>query len=259
MATWQEVIAEEKTRGAPAAAGSWRDVVAAEKAAAPKIGAAEAALAGAAQGLSFGFADEAIGAVKGAARTLTDGGSLRENYARARDERREYEKQAAADSPAAYVAGQVAGIVPTLLVPGAGVARATTVAGRLAQAAAGGGALGGLAGAGYSTEDSAAGVLADAAGGAALGAAGAGIVPGLGAAARTGGRVAGGAINTVTDPTLLNAAAASHLMTGDLATAGLLKGAGKVSEIARRRFGAPAESPTGKAVGDFIARRFLNR
>jgi len=73
-----------------------------------KIGALEAGLRGASQGLTFGFGDELYGAGRGAL-SFVQGKGFSDEYAKARDENRAMNKKAAQDSPFAYYGGEIAG------------------------------------------------------------------------------------------------------------------------------------------------------
>jgi hypothetical protein len=93
---------------------------------------------GASQGATFGFGDEAAGAL-GAIGALVPGGqSPGEAYRAYRDRTREETHAAIAARPGAYIAGEIASAIPQVVVPVAAAARvpaAATQASRLAQAA----------------------------------------------------------------------------------------------------------------------------
>ncbi|CAB4200140.1 hypothetical protein UFOVP1351_26 [uncultured Caudovirales phage] len=137
----------------------------------------ESGLRGAAQGASFGFADEITGGLEAA---FTD-----KTYEQARDESRAAYEKAQEANPMAYLAGDVGGSLATSLVPGLGVAKGASTMARIGKAAA----LGGAAGLGYSDADTAAGLAGDTATGAALGGAFQGI----------GDKIVSPALDKVTD------------------------------------------------------------
>jgi hypothetical protein len=147
--SWRKTITKAEDSGS-----SWRKTI---QSAPEDVSMVESALRGAAQGASLGFADEITGGLES---LLTD-----KSYEQARDESRANYKQAETANPVTFGAGNVAGAVGTsLIVPG--MAGAASVAGRAAQAAAGG-ALSGL---GQSEATDATGMAKDAALGAGLGA-----------------------------------------------------------------------------------------
>jgi hypothetical protein len=135
--------------------------------AAPEITKTQSAARGAAQGVSFGFADEITGGVEAlwnkANGDPTEFGKL---YAKARDESRANFDAAQKANPKSYLAGEVGGAVATAFVPGLNLAKGASLAKVAGQAAL----MGGAAGAGYSTAEDAAGVVKDTVKGAALGA-----------------------------------------------------------------------------------------
>ena len=161
-----------------AAAPKWAS--APEVSAAPAVGRGEAALAGAAQGVSMGYGDE----MKAGWRSLFPKSLGGGDYVAERDKLRADNEAARKAHPVLYGAGEVAGGI----VPAAGMAVATggtSVAPVLARAAlpmaAGQGAV---QGAGLSNADSAGGVARDAALGGGLGVAGYGVGSALGSAGR---------------------------------------------------------------------------
>lgn len=113
---------------------------------------------GAAQGATFGFADEFGGAAM-AGYDYLFGGSEDFEYSKNRDELRQQFETAEAQQPGAFLAGDIAG---SLLMP-AGAARAGITAGRLGikGALSASGLAGGLAGAGASKAEDMAGLAAD--------------------------------------------------------------------------------------------------
>lgn len=138
----------------------------------------ESGLRGAAQGVSFGFADEVSGAIEAAAdiatgdKTISEFSSL---YTKYRDESRDAFKDAEQQNPKSYLSGEVAGAVGSVLVPAgiAGKIGGATLKGILSgttlKAAVGLGAVEGLGRAEKITD------VGDIAGSAALGAAGFGV------------------------------------------------------------------------------------
>lgn len=107
-----------------------------------KMGALEAGARGVAQGLSFGFDDELVGAGKGVAAAVT-GGDFAPAYEQGRDAWRAANKQAADAQPVAYYGGQVAGGVAVPFgAARAGAAALRAAPGALAPVAATGRALG---------------------------------------------------------------------------------------------------------------------
>ena len=88
-----------------------------------EVGIGEAGLRGAAQGLTFGFADELTGAGEAAYETLTGEDQLKDiidNYAKYRDESRKEYEAAEEDQGAAYLTGEFAGgILPAFFTGGA--------------------------------------------------------------------------------------------------------------------------------------------
>jgi hypothetical protein len=148
----------------------------------------ESALRGAAQGATFGFADEitgGLGALKDIAftdKTLSDFSDL---YVKKRDESREAYRQAQEANPKTFTAGMIGGGVATSLVPVVGAATTVGRGATITGAAAKGALSGGLYGAGTSEGDSLSDVAADTIKGGALGAAIGGAVGALQNAAQT--------------------------------------------------------------------------
>jgi len=146
----------------------------------------DSALRGAAQGATLGFADEAVGAAQGLFDTATKGGSLVENYTRARDESRDNFKAAEQANPWSYIGGNVAGgFASSAVMPGSGVlglgrAAAGIIKGTgtiakigrgVTQAGVAGAVVGAAQGLGDSTENTAGGMISDAGKGGRAGAA----------------------------------------------------------------------------------------
>lgn len=129
-----------------------------------QISTKDSALAGAAQGGLFGFADEAMGAIKTAGDVLsghTDLDGLSDQYAKRRDSYRKYFDESEAQNPKAHLGGELAGGTATAFIPGAGLAKGSKIASMALPSAA--------AGLGYSKEDTALGQFQDAAIGGATG------------------------------------------------------------------------------------------
>lgn len=101
----------------------------------PKTTKFESALVGTSQGLTAGFSDEGIGALRGAIGKLRGEGDFGKLYEKYRDEQRNYQKNAQADNPDYYLGGSVLG---TLVGPGK-FAKAASTAGKIGMAALGGG------------------------------------------------------------------------------------------------------------------------
>lgn len=121
--------AEDQQKGFdPDAYLSSAPTLAAEK---PSVGASM--LRGVNAGLAFGFYDEAIGALRAAGDKLSGSkepfGNLYEKH---RDEIRAWSKEAKSANPTAYMAGEVAGNIGTLALPGARVLAPTAKAGMAA-------------------------------------------------------------------------------------------------------------------------------
>jgi hypothetical protein len=105
----------------------------------PQISKTESAIRGGAQGLMFGFPDEATAALE---RLVTG-----KPYEQALQESRQAYKQAQEANPITYTGSEIAGGVLPALIPGIGQAATGAKLGRLATVGAGTGALSGL---GYS-------------------------------------------------------------------------------------------------------------
>lgn len=155
----------------------------------------ESALRGAAQGATFGFADELQGGALGALEAFKSGGakSFREAYEQQRDAARAKFTAAQQENPLAYLGGQVAGgIAGSALTPGAGVvgiaSRAASAIGGtgkianigrgIVQAGGAGAISGGVTAAGESEAKTLGGIASDVAGGAGAGAAFGGVLGG---------------------------------------------------------------------------------
>jgi hypothetical protein len=171
------------------------DMAAMESSGSSEVTSTESALRGAAQGASFGFADEIQGGALGAIESVRQGGSFRDAYEAQRDLARAKYTAAQQANPLSYLGGQVAGgIAGSALTPGAGalgagirVASAIGGAGKAASIARGvvgagvaGAASGALTAAGESEAKTAGGIASDVAGGAGAGAAFGGVLGGVG-------------------------------------------------------------------------------
>lgn len=187
-------------------------------------GSLDAILRGAADMASFGFGDEISAGVR-------SGFGLRGNYGQELDAVRARNAEAQQQHPWAYGAGEVAGLAPMMAIPGMGIARGATLAGRVGRGALAGATIGGMQGAG-----SADGNLADRAMGAASGSV---IGAGLGAAAPIAGRVVGQAAGRASNrgimsPRMVNDEVAYAYQRGEaLASAGDIKGAAASMKLGR--------------------------
>ncbi len=155
----------------------------------------ESAARGAAQGASFGFADEITGALEAAkdvALTDKELGDLVDQYKKRRDESRKEYDMAEKDNSGAYMAGNVAGGVATAFIPGVGLAGNLGKGASLGAKVAQGAKLGAMEGAAFGlgesradlTEGDVGGVLKDTATGAAVGGALGGALPAVGHGAK---------------------------------------------------------------------------
>ena len=171
------------------------EMAAMEMADSGEIGKTESALRGAAQGATFGFADEIQGGALGALEAFKSGGatSFREAYEAQRDAARQKFQAAQMANPTSYLGGQIAGgIAGSALTPGAGAlglgakvasmiggtGKAASLARGVVQAGAAGAASGGLTAAGESEAKDLSGIASDVGGGAGAGAAFGGVLGG---------------------------------------------------------------------------------
>lgn len=105
------------------------DMLAMEAAQADKPSELNSLARGAAQGVSFGFADELAGGVGAAIRkALGDQASLMDIYEEERNDSRKAYKTAEETNPKSYMGGQVGGAVGTALIPGLGGANIAKLA-----------------------------------------------------------------------------------------------------------------------------------
>ena len=103
----------------------------------------ESAARGAAQGLSFGFADEGAGALGALSDKLSGKeGDLSELYKKHRDESRALYDEAHKANPKSYTAGEITGGVLPAFLPGVGAASGASTLARLGRTALAGGAFG---------------------------------------------------------------------------------------------------------------------
>lgn len=266
---------------------------------------------GAAAGATFGFSDELAGVEAAApkvagydvpemvgpvpARLMTGAGRLAkqyltgetqasEDYAKARDAERQAQKEAKANHPYAYGAGEVAGSIPAMAVlPEASFIRGAGIGSRLARGAVTGAEYGGLSGAGEGedagqrVENAASGVVGG--GLAGLGGAGAGEVLNL-----AGQKFVQPVVNTVRGWMNPEAEAARRVATAlqrdsEMIAAGTAKGLTPQEWISARNAGEPVTladlgagntqallrsaantSPEGRAMLEqVIENRFLNQ
>lgn len=163
----------------------------------------QAALAGASQGATLGFGDEIYGGLRAGIDKIRGKGNFGDLYSKYRDQNREFNKEAAADNPASFLGGNLAGgAVTTALVPGLGLAKGAS----LGKAALQGAALGGVTGLGategnLSTPDKAVELATDV---------GTGVV--LGGALSGAGKKLGDAVSNL-KPESLNAYANKRALT----------------------------------------------
>lgn len=228
----------------------------------------ESGVRGAAQTASLGFSDEIAGGLEALRDKMRgDARPFEDIYRQHRDESRAKYKAAEAENPNAYLAGEAAGVVGSLAIPGLGsLGAAKTLGG----AVAGGAALGAAQGLGSSeadlTKGDVGGAAADAGLGALVGGAAGAVGHGVG---KLVDRVAGGAARGVeqatADQTALEAAKvdkdiASKLgkyrsgvqsASRDLEVLGR-EGAALPGEVGERAAGYIA-SPEGMAVREQVA------
>ena len=145
------------------------------------IGYAESGLRGTAQGLTMGSIDEITGFLES---LISD-----KSYEEARDESRSAYKEAEEANPGTYMAGDVAGSIGTMFVPGLGLAKGASLAAQTGKL----GALGVAEGFGRSEEDTVSGLAKDAIIGGTIGAVAPGAIKGIGKAAKGIGAAAEGA------------------------------------------------------------------
>lgn len=130
----------------------------------PQVSKTESALRGGAQGLSFGFADEATAFLRNIAGNTPI--LPEKSYEQALQESRQAYRQAQEANPITYTGSEIAGGVLPTLIPGVGQAATGAKLGRLAAIGAGTGALSGL---GYSEGETAGQITRDVGIGGALG------------------------------------------------------------------------------------------
>lgn len=128
----------------------------------------EAGMRGAAQGASFGLADEAYGIVGAVANPTDSDKPFLDRYRESRDYARGKDAKAKGDQSGTYRTAEVGGGILSSFVPGLGAATAVK-SGKVAEAAAKGAAAGSAAGLGYSTADVTKGEVAEAAADTAVG------------------------------------------------------------------------------------------
>src|SRR3990167_3317703 len=104
------------------------------------------------QGLTFGFGDELIGAGGGVA-DVVGGGSFSEGYTGARDRAREGLASFRERNPKTAVGLEIAGAVPTALIPMGAVARGAGLGTKMYQGAKAGAIAGGMYGTGAADGD----------------------------------------------------------------------------------------------------------
>lgn len=183
-------------QSAPDQGGGWAQYTPQQETPAPQMGSGEAALRGAASGLTFGFYPAIAGAVSGVGAAM-NGGDFSTAYNQTRQQEQQAQEQASEQHPYITGAAEVAGNLPFLLVPGLGEGKAAMTAAealpRIGQAIKSGAIAGGLFGAGQQTSQGATPLdIAEGAGGGALAGAALGGVFGSGVegASQVGNRVA---------------------------------------------------------------------
>lgn len=146
----------------------------------PQIGGGEAALRGAARGLTFGFYPAIAGAASGVG-SLLNGGDYSTAYNQTRQQEEQAQEEAQKQHPYITTAAEIAGNLPSMFIPGFGIGKAAqataTAVPRILQAIRSGAVAGGLYGAGDQTSKGAS--AWDIAGGAAGGAAAGGVLGGV--------------------------------------------------------------------------------
>lgn len=115
----------------------------------PKTSTAEAAMRGAAQGATAGWADEAYGVLGALVNPANSDKDFGGRYRDSRDFARGRDATAKAEHPVASGVGSAAGSLATAAIPGLGVAKLASAPARIAA----GGAMGALAGGGDSTHN----------------------------------------------------------------------------------------------------------
>ena len=141
----------------------------------------ESGIRGAAQSASFGFADEATGALEAGKDLIMDPQTNLDNvtdkYSQHRDESRKNYHDAEKANPGSYLTGELAGGAATMAVPGLNAMKAATFAGRVGAGALAGARVGAISGLGASEGQDASEVIRDTGKGAAIGGAFGGAVP----------------------------------------------------------------------------------
>lgn len=225
---------EDDAKAAGPQGGFWDDDAASLQTMKPRIPEGESALRGAAQGLTFGLADEGTGAVEAAKDTLFGDAKLRDyidRYKQHRDESRANYAKAQKENPKSYLAGEVGGSVASSFIPGLGwsnAAKGANLTARLGRAALAGGTYGlgnsevDLTKGTDLTPEDVKNVVSDVGTGAAFGAAGQGAGEALG---KVGSKFASGLSNLADVATIKGAGG----MTADFRS---LRRQGKTKELA---------------------------
>ncbi|NJO18785.1 MAG: hypothetical protein HC838_00175 [Spirulinaceae cyanobacterium RM2_2_10] len=131
---WDDHPVEDKEKAGTGNAFNW-DAVPMESKKASNVSGLESGIRGAVQGASFGFADEAIGALEAAKDWFSsDPAGFMENYRKHRDESRANYKSAEEANPDTYMAGQFGGAIAPALLSG-GSSLGATVGSLAAQGA----------------------------------------------------------------------------------------------------------------------------
>lgn len=176
--------------------GGWAQYQPKDQTPPAEVGSGEAALRGAAHGLSFGFEPAIAGAISGA-QSVLNGGDFSTAYDQTRQQEQQAYEEAQKQHPYITTAADIAGNIPTMLIPGMGASKAAMVGAemlpRIGQAVRTGAIAGGLFGAGEQTSqgNSAMDIAKGGAGGALAGAALGGVFgSGIEGATQVGNRVA---------------------------------------------------------------------
>jgi hypothetical protein len=216
--TFAPAAAPQQAASADTQTGGWASFSPKDQTPPAEVSSGEAGLRGAAHGLTFGFYPAMAGAVSGAKAALSGEGDFSTAYDKTRQQEEDAYKESAKQHPYISAAGDVAGAIPSLFVPGLGISKAGMMAAetlpRIFQAIKTGGIAGGLMGAGDKTSEggSVGDIAMGAAGGAATGAALGGVLgSGIEGATKIGQRV-GSIVRGQRDPE----AEAARLVVGAL-------------------------------------------
>lgn len=180
----------------PDQTGGWAPYQAPQQTPPQEVGTGEAAMRGVAHGLSFGF-EPAIAGVASGISSVMNGGDFSSAYDQMRQQEQQAYEEAQKQHPYVTTAADIAGNLPTMLIPGIGMGKAAMTGAemlpRIGQAIGTGAVAGGLFGAGAQTSQGGTPLdIAEGAGGGALAGAALGGVFGSGVegATQVGNRVA---------------------------------------------------------------------